>query len=552
MGRETHRSPKDPKVTVRSFLCRQRDESSATDRPADLLASLCEEAPEPGAALGWLSAYDAEATIREAALIMLFTAAKDPSVPRAARRPLLRAAGRVLLKAFKDPTLSDDLKFDVGPMISLCGLEVSDAEYVTAFQDFESVRARRVEEALRSQSCTVDTVERHLESIGLMSDEGSVDMDDVDLGGALSLASTAARVNPPLGATLLCIITAIAREHGRDDLDLLLALEEAAATRTPEAAWYLREIAAMPGMAAAGDRALQLSAGLHREGIHPEARGPAFQRGHVSGVDGSGSRSLALLFGSALGTDCFTLLLNDEVGIKDLFCVYEEGEEAARMLCSIPGGIPDGPCDMALARELLGESLAIHGLTSRPVPGRFLLYRYLLGPEPLEARRRSPDLSAYRLEKMPVGPRLVHGSEALAENPLCLQLYCASDDAYRFVERHLVKDRRGRARIDTSPADLEEFFQRIVTRGRLAVIGRLAANLEVEALAGRAARAQNRALARLYLAMVREAVPFGDIPFIRALNATGMILIAENLAAGYRTQKEVNEDGLIEEAQQED
>ena len=140
-------------------------------------------------------------------------------------------------------------------------------------------------------------------------------------------------------------------------------------TRTPEAVWCLCEIAAMPEMEVAGGRALQLSAGLHREGIHPMARASAFQRCRLSEVDGSSSRSLALPFGSTRGTDCFTVLLNDAVGIKHLFCVSEEGEERARMLWSMPGGIPDGPCDPALVRDLVGESLALHAETGRPDRG---------------------------------------------------------------------------------------------------------------------------------------------------------------------------------------
>jgi len=43
------------------------------------------------------------------------------------------------------------------------------------------------------------------------------------------------------------------------------------------------------------------------------------------------------------------------------------------------------------------------------------------------------------------------------------------------------------------------------------------------------------------LALAEEVVPFEEIPFVQALNAAGMALVAQNVALGHRSQREANE-----------
>jgi hypothetical protein len=91
-----------------------------------------------------------------------------------------------------------------------------------------------------------------------------------------------------------------------------------------------------------------------------------------------------------------------------------------------------------------------------------------------------------------------------------------------------------------SPEALREFFETILVHDLPDLVRRLGANLEVEAMAGRASRARTRRLAALYVALSEEAVPYPLVPFLHELQRQGMMRIADNLLMGFRTQEEAN------------
>ena len=76
------------------------------------------------------------------------------------------------------------------------------------------------------------------------------------------------------------------------------------------------------------------------------------------------------------------------------------------------------------------------------------------------------------------------------------------------------------------------------------LLHRLAVNLEVQALAGRAKETGNKRLARLWWGLRHEVVPFADVPFVEELTRNGLGAIVENVLQGFLTQAEANEAEL--------
>ena len=88
---------------------------------------------------------------------------------------------------------------------------------------------------------------------------------------------------------------------------------------------------------------------------------------------------------------------------------------------------------------------------------------------------------------------------------------------------------------------LDRFLREAASRERPQLTSRLAANLEIEAMAGRARTPSNRMAARVWLALAEPIVPFHEIPYVQALGARAVAAIAQNLDLGYRTQRAANE-----------
>jgi hypothetical protein len=541
MGRHARQGPAAAAGAVRSLLRRWGDEEGGARRPAAFLEELHARVPEPGAALGWLAARDADPAIRERAAAVISSTARDPEVSRGVRRPLLKAAGPVLMKAFQDPALSEEHRREIGPLLFVCGIEVPREAYSGAFQDLEGAVDRVAEESLRRLQAGTASVERLLTKGGLIAGDRCPGFDDEKIGAALKLGGVGARLNPPLGASLLCVTAAIAHHHGRSADLLPRALAAAAATRTAEAAWYLSELGRLPGMGPLGSEAGELASRLAEDGvIAAPPPGPDFVAAQVSSVDGVGTRSLGLLFSHGRKPQALSVLLNDVEGIQEIWFEYRWGDLAfGEMIFASPES-SCADCDLAFARGLVEEALAIHASSGEPAPGRLLLYRHLLGAEPLVPRRRAPDLSAYGLEAAPLGPELVARSGRLARLPTCRRLGCMSDEAYRFVERLLGGEPADLGALRFTPDVVTEFIETVALEEKDRLLARLAANLETEAMAGRDRRRRNRLLARLYLGILNDVAPFSAVPFVRAVSEKALHEIAHDIGHGWMSREEAN------------
>jgi len=218
------------------------------------------------------------------------------------------------------------------------------------------------------------------------------------------------------------------------------------------------------------------------------------------------------------------------------------------------------PCSLGLARELLADAWALHEEIGRPIPSSMFIYLPYFGPEPVEPRRRKPNLGAYMTETMVQSADLVRGSDELVAFPHYGTLSFSSEAAYRFTERCAPK--RGPAKL--SKRNRERFIREVASAERGRLIRRMAVNLEVEALAGRATRPVNQLAAQTWLALNERVCPMEEVPFVWDLAAESTALIVQNLRDGYRNAEEAKQaafemmdelyeviDSLMEDAEDE-
>jgi hypothetical protein len=524
--------------TVRRALVAQRRLDRA---PASLADAVSADAPSRASALAWIAARDADPRLRaragRALEALLGRGLREPG-----RRSECAAAARETLRAaFDDRALPDGVKLELLPVLEACGEPVHPDDVGRSFRHPESAHRLLVGRQLAALQATPAAIDHELRLAGARGPWPGPLTDLSDVEALLTVGSIAAQSHPALAALFLPAVAAAALHAGVGVARAMEELGVAAATRHRYALFALRELGSLPATGAVGERARQLARELERSGLAPATPPvPDFTRGWATVVDGAGSRQLGLLFRAGRDRSALCLLLNDLEGIKDVLFVPAGGARLARGF-EVAGGVSTAPADLAFGRALVADALALHDASGRPAPAPFLLYRHLLGGEPLPFRHREPDLSAYALDRWPRSASLVFGSELLAKLPLCEELYCASDAAYAFLASRMRRDGLTRVHFDVDAATFRTYLAGIAAAERDLLARRLAANLEVEARAGRAHRRENQALARVVVALVEQVVPFEEIPFVQALNAAGMTFVAQNVALGHRTQREANE-----------
>lgn len=306
---------------------------------------------------------------------------------------------------------------------------------------------------------------------------------------------------------------------------------------TPRARWCLETLANWPGFAMPfRHKAARLASELAERGVESQAP-PApgeFSHGIVTMVDGMGSRTATLFLRTPTGgIDAFSVMLNDEIGVKDATAFFENGDELEKMLRCGPEPISMASASVSLFRELLADSFALHEELGTAPPGRLFPLIAYLGDELVVPRKREPDLSAYGLEMLPVTPELFTDGILLAENPLYGCLFPASDEAYAFCEAHWDKRRKS-----IHASDFSMFLQEIMPLEQERLLRRIAINLEVEALVGRAQDEDNQAAARLWLGAKENVVQFWTIPFVQELADLSIVHIADDLRRGFKNQRE--------------
>lgn len=516
---------------VRRHLAGLRDPETADLPPVLALRRLAAEVEAPGGPIAWLAAYDPARPVREAAGLALFLAARDPAVPAPLRRRIARSAAPWLLRALYDPDVSDDTKYPLAPLLELFGVAAPDDAYRSCFHDLEGVRASKAREAMRQILDRPDHLERVLDGLERAEDDPT---DAPGLEAALEVALAICEHNPTVGALLSGVLVATAHERGLELEVLPRALELIGATRCGRGAWVLGELGRWPGIGETGERARELALALNDLGIATSAPRPgAFSHGFVGPVDGAGTRRLALFFRSDEGTlHALLLRLSDVSGVEDVGCIHHEGvalDEALRR------GEPDlAPCDLEHARQLIGDALALHEELDRAPPGRLLLFRSFLGPEPLAVDRREPRLGAYVLETLVPSADLVEGSEALLEHEPFGGLWSASEVAGAVLVEQLRRTRaRGVARaVSARRRPIAAALAAALTdEERAALLRRMSVNLEHEARAGRARQPLNRLAARTYWALDGGLVALEDTPYVLALCERTAMAIARELDA---------------------
>ena len=514
------------------------DEETEVD---EVLWQLMEGAEDPGRDLAMLAAYDLDRSVWEPASALIVISQREASLaPRDSER-LGTGARPVLLGALRDPDLPDDRKYMLGPLYMLCGGDLSREEIGSFFRDFEGAVERQVKEMMARVSDQPASTEQMLSSMEFLESAlpGEAERPFAPL---LAMGSELATGDPAAAAALLGAAAAIAIEQGEAEGGARQAIELVAEHPCPRAAFVLRELGAWPGAGALGTEARLAAERVALAGVEPRASVLSeFSHGILSSIDGAGSRATHLFFRTPEGgMDVVGLILNDAVGVKDVWFVAEDGAEVEAVLRESAVEMSLAPCPLPLAREVVADMWAMHEQLDKPLPGHLFVVRPYLGDAPLEPRRRKPNLGAYMLELVKRSPDLVDRSERLADEAIYGGLFFCSDAAYEHVDQ--VRPRRGRQRL--SRKKLDTFIRDVAILERETLLARMAINLEVESLAGRATQPLNRIAARTWLALTEEVVPFHDVPYIYALADLSTQMIIENLKLGFRSQAAADQAAL--------
>ncbi|MEX0776413.1 MAG: hypothetical protein WD042_11980 [Phycisphaeraceae bacterium] len=529
----------DEQSSLRRLLAEQLQESDEGDDldMVDALQEVLEEVPQPGGVLAWLGTYDADERMREHARLLLMMGLQSSEVPEEVRQGLAQEATPVLTQAVRDPQVDDEEKLVLGSALIAIGVEIPYDEYRGYFKDFDAAMKLLINKATDHLSDDPADVEQTLLELRVLGQEDDEPPTLQDMERVMQMMVAFGQKDAAASAALACTVAARAAELGLPLDDLAQAMESLAAHPHERAAWYLAELGRLPGLGAAGAKAKELAQRMKAQGITPRA--PLlreFSQGYLSMVDGVGSRSVTLFFRTPEGgMDGVVLILNDVVGMKDAWCAFED---SAALEKAIHGGMGDmsyAPCTVALARELVGDAWAIQAPAGKAFPGRFTALRALLGEAPIEPRRRTPNLGAYMLELMVPSEAQVRDSAELVEYGPYGGLWFSSDAAYEFVKANMGT----RARRLKKP-QMKRFLQAVIPLERQQLLARMAANLEVESLAGRATQPINQTAAQTYLVLKEDVLAWERVPYIRALAEAAVKLIAGNLRIGMKNQREAN------------
>ncbi|MGD0088436.1 MAG: hypothetical protein ABSE73_00820 [Planctomycetota bacterium] len=531
--------PEDSVLAVVEHALRDyRVSSSKDESPYLSLQALLKKVRDPSAALAWLIAYSPHDRMREDAATLSFLILREPEIPKKTKRLFRRNAASILLQGLKDPNVADEIKAQLGPLLDLCGHQLSTEEYRSYFKDFETAVKGLMEKGLAALPESLEQVEVMLHETGLYDPAQPVRIEEDTLGAGVVMGAMVIERQQLAGSAFLCTAAALGQAQQQNAELLSAALQTVESKGGEYGRWYLRELGRLPGYGELGTHAARLEQEMAKRGVVAKAPArPEFSHGVISNVDGVGSRSLILFYRTDEGElDAMVLLMNDEVGIKDAYCIWGNAAGMEKEM-SREQEVQYVPCSLELGIEFVSDVLALHAELNRPPPGLFLLHRHLLGGEVLELRRRKPRLGSFMLEAVVRAPQMVAGSETLAEHPIYGAHWFGSDEAYAFVGagKNQWKGRRG-----PPPAMVNEFLKSVPVKARERLCQRLAVNLETQVLAGRAKEAQNRLAACTWLALTEGVVPFEEIPFVQALGVRGLELCRYNLSMGFRNQDEAN------------
>lgn len=508
--------------------------------PIEMLRDVMEQIPRAGAELAYAAGYDADPQVRSHARLMLMLGMKMPGVPEPVKEALIRDSGPVLEETVRDPRIEDEEKLLLGAAYMMGGGEMPMEEYEGYFKDFAGAMGRAANSVAEHLSDEPGAVEETLRALDMAGDEGREPLTVEDAERAMGASASFAGKDAAAAAALVCTTAALAAAAGLPLEGLVEPMDELAAHPHERAAWYLAELGRFPGMDIAGRKAAELAQAMKAGGVMPRlSLLKTFSHGYVSMVDGVGSRSVTLFFRTPEGgMDGLVLIVNDEVGMKDAWCMFDDSSEMEDAIRGQMGELAFAPCTVELARELVADAWAIQRETGRAFPGKFMSLRAYLGERAIEPKRREPNLGAYMLELMVPSEALARRSDDLADYGPYGGLWFAGDQAYRFIEANMGKGRRLKKEL------MQRFIKDVTILERDSVLSRMALNLEMESLAGRATQEINQIAAQTYLAMKENAVAWERVPYVRALAETSVQRIMESLREGFGNQRDANRAGM--------
>lgn len=173
-------------------------------------------------------------------------------------------------------------------------------------------------------------------------------------------------------------------------------------------------------------------------------------------------------------------------------------------------------CTVDRTREVVADALVAHIAAPRPLPAAFFLARPYLGPRLLEPRRRRPDLGRLELESLVLDRAALLETGRALEAP-AFRLSAALEDAWAAATAYVeaaVKRVGRRHAVDIAEPLNQHLAKGLTPADRDRLLVRIAANLEVEALAGRERAAATVAAAGAYVALRDGRTPVKEIGFI--------------------------------------
>ena len=539
-GQHTSGGAREPdRDWLRSRL-KELAEQDGNDVMIDELDDIIEALAHPGEDLAWLAAHDLDPAISSGAAAALLYVVQSETLPPPARERARREGAPVLLKALKSPGMPDSRKYTVGPLYSYCAdKELPAEEYRAFFRDFDAVSRQMLSEMVDAFSSDPQSVERVLSGMGMAVDD---DMPPENrFTGAMELATHMLEVNPAAAAAVVSGNLVVGCEEGLDATYHEPALHMLEGTNCPQAVWFLEEMGRWPNLGELGEQAARCAAKMRLSGLAPAHELPlAFSHAIVTAPDGMGSRHLSSYFRTPEGgMDALGLLLNDIVGVKDTFCVYDEGADLEEEIRDQFDALPMALCGIELAREFFGDALGHHEAQGTCPPAWAFVYRPYLGAAPIDIKPRTPDLSTYHLADLERTPALVKDSAELAEAPGFDLLWFASDRAYEYVAANMPKKARR-----LSKKKFEQFLCEVAVEEKDIVLSRMAGILEVESLTGRGTQRVNRIAAQTWVGLSENVVAFADTPYVRRLGEQAVEAIITNVRMGFRNAAEVNAAAL--------
>ncbi|HKA63885.1 MAG TPA: hypothetical protein VKH83_15730 [Methylomirabilota bacterium] len=337
-------------------------------------------------------------------------------------------------------------------------------------------------------------------------------------GGALPA------LDPVSPAALDEALRALTRQHGAAALPLLERLADGAADKAQRRAarralYRLAQSGVRPARAAASTPTRPV---VTREAEHAV-------RAWLSGIDGSGSRAVWILFegGFGGGLRLCSLILNDEAGIMDAAGgpIARKRLEAELRALRESQKLPWVEVDGRRACALVSEALALHERLGTVAPPEFARWKKLVLGE------AQPQASRTDTKENPPDPALLEHSPTLLELPELMGWFVdparVQHEALALLqtrESRLVVSEQIKAEREVSIVDgVIEAQLPPVARRRWA--GRLREMADIFAITGRGDAA---AIARATAAALTDLErPATAIPFARALAARGLEMATE-------------------------